>query len=483
MRKFSRNLAFGLSFLALLLAVLTIPHSHGKRELSALRSILQARGEKLTLLVLSPPPATNREDVLAREILSTNGLTLPGIIPAQPQYDSPGRARVAWGPGSKIDLLVMGTAPSTNEEWSLLESALSRQMDLVLGLQTALKTPPGDAGFPQRDPRQLPKLDFALVRQFSQVLGTTVLVDLHASRWEAAHANLSALVNVAQVNRNLFQLVAQMVRIGAAQIALDATWQALQAPGWNEASLRSLQELWAQMDLAAVPERALAGELAAGVDTFQRAHSAGGKEFRRNILYNSFEKSSFQTMAFDHVVLPAYKAFTLDEDEVFFLHSMTNFLYDVRQIQQHAAWPEVNALLKQHTAEWDHSVMSVAFHRYVLSERLMANYSKAIELMVQTETRRQLTLTAIALQRYHLASGKHPTGLSALVPEFLPALPLDPMSGKSLGYRATPNGEYVLYSTGEDGVDNGGEAGLGLWTGRDAVFPSLAIARTPPPTP
>ena len=72
--------------------------------------------------------------------------------------------------------------------------------------------------------------------------------------------------------------------------------------------------------------------------------------------------------------------------------------------------------------------------------------------------------------------------LAALVPEFLTAIPHDPMSGKLLIYRLRPDGAFLLYSVGLDGRDDGGDprpgAGgkPGLWEGLDAVWPDAAGA-------
>jgi len=108
------------------------------------------------------------------------------------------------------------------------------------------------------------------------------------------------------------------------------------------------------------------------------------------------------------------------------------------------------------------------------------NFTRAGERAVQTETERQMTLAAIAMKRLHLRHGQLPPRLDALVPEFLPAVPYDYMSAKPLGYRLKAEGSYVLYSVGEDGNDDGGDATPppghpnGLWTGRDAVWPTPA---------
>ena len=64
---------------------------------------------------------------------------------------------------------------------------------------------------------------------------------------------------------------------------------------------------------------------------------------------------------------------------------------------------------------------------------------------------------ACALERYRLANGHFPEILNALVPQYLKELPQDIMDGQPLRYRRTEDGQFVLYSVGSDGVDNGGQ--------------------------
>ena len=87
--------------------------------------------------------------------------------------------------------------------------------------------------------------------------------------------------------------------------------------------------------------------------------------------------------------------------------------------------------------------------------------------------------TAIALERYRLRHGQSPPDLAALVPRFLSAVPLDPMSAKPFRYQLNPDGSFLLYSVGEDGIDDGGKAtsqsttnSFNFWSGKDAVWPS-----------
>ena len=91
-----------------------------------------------------------------------------------------------------------------------------------------------------------------------------------------------------------------------------------------------------------------------------------------------------------------------------------------------------------------------------------------------------MTLAAIALKRSQMRHGKLPSSLEALVPDFLAAVPFDYMSAKPVRYRTGSDGSYVIYSVGDDGKDDGGDPSPasgqpnGLWTGRDALWPSPA---------
>lgn len=101
--------------------------------------------------------------------------------------------------------------------------------------------------------------------------------------------------------------------------------------------------------------------------------------------------------------------------------------------------------------------------------------------IVQIESQRRMTVVAIAIKRYQIKHGTAPSSLAALVPDYLGDVPMDLMSGKSLCYRLKSDGTFLLYSTGEDGKDDGGDprpkdggTNYGLWEGRDAVWPAAA---------
>jgi hypothetical protein len=80
----------------------------------------------------------------------------------------------------------------------------------------------------------------------------------------------------------------------------------------------------------------------------------------------------------------------------------------------------------------------------------------------------QASATMLALKAYQLTYGRRPAELKELVPQFLPALPVDDFDGKPLRYHAE---KKLLYSVGKDGKDDGGTETDARKHEPDWVFP------------
>lgn len=84
-------------------------------------------------------------------------------------------------------------------------------------------------------------------------------------------------------------------------------------------------------------------------------------------------------------------------------------------------------------------------------------YSDAV---LRNRTIRRLLATELALHIYRAERGEWPASLDALVPDYLPEVPLDPFSDAPLIYRlAEDQSEYLLYSINVNRVDDGGVPG------------------------
>jgi hypothetical protein len=74
----------------------------------------------------------------------------------------------------------------------------------------------------------------------------------------------------------------------------------------------------------------------------------------------------------------------------------------------------------------------------------------------QIAARLRLLAAALAVRCYQSEQSHKPTELKQLVPEYLQRVPLDPFSGRQIIYRLEGS-NWLLYSVGEDSVDDGGE--------------------------
>jgi len=91
-----------------------------------------------------------------------------------------------------------------------------------------------------------------------------------------------------------------------------------------------------------------------------------------------------------------------------------------------------------------------------MGEMMAARWSKPVRAAIETRGKLENVRTAVAVERYRRAhGGEIPASLASLVPDYLPALPRDPMDNQPLRFKKLPRG-YVVYSIGADGVDNGG---------------------------
>ncbi len=87
---------------------------------------------------------------------------------------------------------------------------------------------------------------------------------------------------------------------------------------------------------------------------------------------------------------------------------------------------------------------------------LAPGYGNVVTKAFKAEQVARSTAVACALERHRIARGAYPETLAALVPVFLPTLPLDVMDGKPMRYARTPEGGFRLWSVGPNGRDDGG---------------------------
>jgi len=99
--------------------------------------------------------------------------------------------------------------------------------------------------------------------------------------------------------------------------------------------------------------------------------------------------------------------------------------------------------------------------RYLMASILTPTMERAVNVHYRCIAERRLVATALAIKLYEADhGGRPPETLEALVPEYLAAVPRDPLAtgGAPLGYISAKDdaARPRLYSVGENAVDNGG---------------------------
>jgi len=87
-----------------------------------------------------------------------------------------------------------------------------------------------------------------------------------------------------------------------------------------------------------------------------------------------------------------------------------------------------------------------------LTKIAVPNLTRNFAAQAENEVRLAQAKIALALNRHKRDHASYPETLNALVPTYLPEVPIDVFSGNEMLYFRT-NGSYMLYSTGWDGKD------------------------------
>jgi hypothetical protein len=82
-------------------------------------------------------------------------------------------------------------------------------------------------------------------------------------------------------------------------------------------------------------------------------------------------------------------------------------------------------------------------------------YAAILKTKARSAVNFEMTRTGIALQNYANATGSYPESLEALVPRYIPRVPVDPFSGRPIEYSHSENG-WTLRSFGPDMDDDNG---------------------------
>ncbi|WP_395740015.1 hypothetical protein [Prosthecobacter sp.] len=247
-------------------------------------------------------------------------------------------------------------------------------------------------------------------------------------------------------------LIGCLVGIAGEAMVNEGLWLGLRDKAFAEPELLLLQNQLAAHDLDKAVLQAFRGEMACGIDAMNYLQdvAAGRKKLAPGIgsMFGEGKRSkSLETLSalpggiFDH-----WKSVIAEQE---WKHSLS----PLRQGGVMAAVKADEGLSKDLKANQNF----ILHPDYIMARLMLPAISSVSTSAALAQVRERQALTAIALERFFLKHSKYPAALQELVPDFVSAVPQDPVDGKPLRYRTTDAGRYMIWSLGLDGQDDQGE--------------------------
>ena len=305
--------------------------------------------------------------------------------------------------------------------------------------------------YDDEDPAGILLPHLAVVKRVATVSGLKASCELQLRKTDSAFDDVQFIFRLAESVHNEPIIISQLVRIAILSTARQIIWEGLGTHQWSEAQLQTFQNQLEGMSLIRDARWGLESERCGfGVNLYDylRNHRS---EMEAMVLGTAGQPDAA-------VVLLAHatpKGWLYQEQiahQKFFDENVTP-VFDAEATQIH---PKA---IDQSFAEFDqHKTTAVSrlLHHHVFIPLLVPALGKVCQKHALAQTGMDECLLACALERYHQANGSYPESLAAISPKYVERLPSDVCTGEPLKYHRTDDGQFLLYSVGWDGKDDGG---------------------------
>jgi hypothetical protein len=410
------------------------------RALERQLALIRERGEPLTLTEVAPPMVPDREN--AAPLYAQAFQRLPRLTNSASGAGASAQRRLSQADQQMLTAL-FADDPQQREG---ISPADIRQV--LAGTDETLSLTRQAAAMPRcRFPVNweagagalLPHLP--QLRSLTQLLGAHAILSATDGDSDASLADIEAIIGISHHLGSEPLLISQIIRYACLGTAGNSLRQVLSVARVSEAPARRLEQSLEQIDLQGPYARALLGERAFGVWSFDFVHRDPAQAAQ--ILGGGSEGDAGPVLP--TTLAPILRTLgepLLKMDETFYLQYMTAQYDAAKQGDIATAGP----------AQSD-----PVFPWFAVVSRIMTPAIGGVQKKRdQALTRLTLARAALALDRYRLQEGSYPESLARAETLLHETLPEDPLNGRMFTYHREGSG-YLLYSFGVDGRDDGGE--------------------------
>jgi hypothetical protein len=437
-------------------------------------SELKAKGEPMKLAQVIPLRISSDRNSAPRflaavKLFTTNENILTTNWPVGMRGVAPGKAQIFWQQKFIRDF-------GTTNSWGDLALALEADKEAFSRLADITNSSVFDFGLQYEQRFEMRITNLVVEKTTAQKLAAKTFNDLRLGQTEAAVENIRVMLLLVEGTCGERTAISQLVRIVIAQIACSATWEFLQSSNLTDGQLAGLQADWSRPEFLHAMANVLPVEREGGL-TATANWRKSNTELQR---YFDLSKKARETLGYD-IEEDTFFEKTKRHGELFLWRYWWSYPDELRCLQGYQVLIGTMTLaatngsfqdaLSKQSASLDRLGISKLnssfdtlfsskpdFHN-MLSESIVTLAGLPRKVML-AEVARQAVITAIAIKRFQLKRDSYPPSLNALVPEFLSAVPLDPVDGQPMRYRLNADGTFLLYSIGENGKDDGGDPSL-----------------------
>jgi len=424
---------------------------------------LKAKGEPMDLAQVIPPPVPPEQNGVPFITNALANLKSESLISSNPPSAMrailPGKAMIGW------QQLEIRSSDGINQ-WEDLGRELAAAKSELDSFQSLTSHPILDFHVDYQKGFDLLLPYLAPLKRSAQWLSASALFNLHQGNPKKAFADVHAMLALVKGETDDRTTISQLVRIAIASMSANVTWEILQDPNVSDNDLAQLQQDWQSVDFIHSLEQAFIYERAEHLPEYEQIRKSSD---RFNKLWEYFYTSdtpsgeSFFPTKQRSLSLRKWDAlrwrwFWSYQDEVHSLQSYRVLIDATRMVETNKSFNSVE------------SFIAIGLKPFQDSPEGLRNFSTfaldtSLRKAVRIESAQNIVITAITLKRYKLRHHQLPVTLDELTPDLLQTVPIDCMNGEPLHYRPNADGTFLLYSVGENGVDDGGNPSLEGVTG------------------
>ena len=284
----------------------------------------------------------------------------------------------------------------------------------------------------------------AALKRCTQVLQLRAVAELADGQSAKALDDVKLLLYLNNSLRNSPFLISHLVRVAIVAYELNPIWEGLAEHRWSDEQLVVLDAELSKLNFLADYEFVMRGERAFAIESFEnqrRSREIISRQENGDLVTN---KLTFMPGAYFY------------QNELAFAQMSQQWLLPLvdtnSRVISPAALQRANDAVR---AEMKH-YSPYKVQALMLFPAISSTVRKSAAIQVSID----LARVACALERYRLANGQYPEALDALTPQFIEQLPHYIINGQPLHYRRTDSGQFILYSVGWNGTDDGGRVVL-----------------------